>query len=516
MTAGQTNPINWPRVRWFHWLVLALLLAAGTSIRWDRIDKQSLWIDEYWALYLATGRGDQLFQTPHNVILDPPPRIGIAGAPHWWHIWPGLGSVTHPPAYFLALRAWIEFFGDSDRAIRSLSTLFSLAGIMIIFSLVRRLRGPGAALVAAGLMAFAPMQIDYSQTTRPYTMLVFFSLLFCHALISIQLRGVRPRRLVLLGASVLAMALTHYFSAGAILGAIVYIFIRFTGKSRRMSLISIGIALLIAAILWGPFLWKIRGSFDAFPNFARAPANKIQSIARAVVTIPAQVLFEPEGPWNCLQALPLALLVYIAPLLLMRKSPEMLLWWLWIVGTIGMLLAVDFYRNTLLIGILRYSFILSPAIFIILATFLPQHWLGRSVSYAALLGAILYGLDRLEVGPDPNEDWQTLARITNRLAGPGDIIAFAGSYDYEPGFNYVVMAHYMPKWTCPIMFLTNEPSDAVLRQLAAHGRIWIIGHNPTSETGRYLPGWTTGDMHGGGAIGELIWAASPPATATEK
>jgi drug/metabolite transporter superfamily protein YnfA len=200
----------------------------------------------------------------------------------------------------------------------------------------------------------------------------------------------------------------------------------------------------------------------------------------------------------------------------MRKSPEMLLWWLWIVGTIGMLLAVDFYRNTLLIGILRYSFILSPAIFIILATFLPQHWLGRSVSYAALLGAILYGLDRLEVGPDPNEDWQTLARITNRLAGPGDIIAFAGSYDYEPGFNYVVMAHYMPKWTCPIMFLTNEPSDAVLRQLAAHGRIWIIGHNPTSETGRYLPGWTTGDMHGGGAIGELIWAASPPATATEK
>jgi len=68
------------------------------------------------------------------------------------------------------------------------------------------------------------------------------------------------------------------------------------------------------------------------------------------------------------------------------------------------------------------------------------------------------------------------------------------------------------------MFLTNEPSDAVLRQLAGHGRIWIIGHNPTSETGGRLSSWLEPpvDMHGGGAIGELIWAASPPATATEK
>jgi len=62
MTAGQTNPINWPRVRWFHWLVLALLLAAEQVSGWDRIDKQSLWIDEYWALYLATGEAISSFK----------------------------------------------------------------------------------------------------------------------------------------------------------------------------------------------------------------------------------------------------------------------------------------------------------------------------------------------------------------------------------------------------------------------------------------------------------------------
>ena len=332
MTAAEPNSIAWPPLLWFHCLLLALLLAAAAAIRWDRIDRQSLWIDEYWALYLATGRGDQLFETPRGVILDPPPQVGFSGDPPWWHIWTGLASATHPPLYFLALRGWVDIFGDSDRAVRSMSAVFSLAGIVVLFSLVRRLRGPGAGLVAAGMMAFAPMQIDYSQTSRPYTVLVFFSLLFCHALVSMQLRGPTSRRTLLLGASALAMALTHYFSAGAILGAILYAAICFKGQTRATALLATFAGLLLAALLWGPFLWKIRGSFDAFPNFATTPINRPAAIARALVTTPAQILLEPDGPWSCLQSLPLALLAYVAPLLLARRSPEMLLWWLWIVG----------------------------------------------------------------------------------------------------------------------------------------------------------------------------------------
>jgi hypothetical protein len=511
MTAGETTPIAWPRVRWFHWVLLALILAASAGIRWDRIDKQSLWIDEYWALYLATGRGNHVFEIPHGVILDPPPNVGFAGAPAWPHIWTGLSSATHPPLYFLVLRAWIDFFGDSDRAIRSMSAVFSLAGIVVLFSLVRRIRGPGAGLIAAGIMAFAPMQIDYSQTTRPYTLLVFFALLFCHALLSIQLRGPTRRRAILLGGSAMAMALTHYFSAGAILGAMVYTMIRLTGKTRTTAFAAIAAGLLLAALVWGPFLWKIRGSFNAFPDFATASGNRLDSIARAVVTMPAQIFLEPGGSWNCLQALPLAIFVYVGPLLLARKSPEILLWWLWIVGTIGLLLAIDILRGTTLVGVIRYSFIISPAIFIIFATLLPEHWLGNLVSLGALTCAIIYGVDRLQIGPAPTQDWKTLTRLTNQSAGPHDIIAFVGSYDFEPGFDYVIMSHYAGRWTRPVMFLTDRPNRAVMGQLAARGRVWVIGHDPVAETGRLFPGWLPVGEHSAG-IGDWLWAVIPPAS----
>jgi len=514
MTAGQANLLAWPRARWFHWMLLALLLAAGAAIRWDHIDQQSLWIDEYSTLYLATGRGIQLFEIPRGVILDHPPNVGFAGAPAWWHIWTGILYTTHPPLYYLALRTCVDLFGDSDRAIRAMSAVFSLAGIAVLFSLVRRLRGPGAGLIAAGIMAFAPLQIDYSQTVRPYTMLVFFSLLFCHALISIQFQGLTRKRTVLLGGSVMVMALTHYFSAGAILGAIVYIALRFTGKTRRTALVAISAGLLLAALIWGPVVWKIGGSFKGFQEFARTTGNRVDSISQAIITAPAQILLEPGGTWSSLQSLPLAVLIYIAPLFLSRRSPEMLLWWLWIVGTIGLLLAVDLLRGTTVIGVIRYSFILFPAIFIILATLLPGSRLGRFVSFAALLCVAIYGLDRFQVGPAPTQDWRTLTRLTDRSTDPRDIIALTGSYDFEPGFDYVVMSHYLGSWTRPVIFLTDRPSKIVMRQLAARGRVWIIGGDPDAQSRQLFPGWSPANEHGAG-IGNLLWAVTPPSSAKE-
>src|SRR5271155_3981837 len=83
--------------------VLGLLLILGTVIRFYRIDRESQWPDEFWSVYLSTGRGDDVFTHPYGVWLDPPPAENLAGAPSWPHIWTGMGATAHPPLYHIVL-----------------------------------------------------------------------------------------------------------------------------------------------------------------------------------------------------------------------------------------------------------------------------------------------------------------------------------------------------------------------------------------------------------------------------
>src|SRR5580704_8247756 len=103
MTADIATPRAMARLQIIPWILLACLLVLAGSMRWYRIDKESLTIDEYWALYLSTGRGEQLFDIPYNTVVSSPPSVGFAGAPPWWKIWTGIAGVTHPPSYYLAL-----------------------------------------------------------------------------------------------------------------------------------------------------------------------------------------------------------------------------------------------------------------------------------------------------------------------------------------------------------------------------------------------------------------------------
>jgi 4-amino-4-deoxy-L-arabinose transferase-like glycosyltransferase len=210
--------ISSPRkTRWFHWAVLICLISIGASMRYYRVSRESLSFDEYWALYLSTARGSQLFEIPHGVIVEAPPQVDFQGAPAWWHIWSRLGTVTHPPLYYISLRWCVDLFGSSDRSIRMMSVLLGLAAVIVLFDAVRRSAGPWAALIAAALMIFSTAQIDIGQMTRPYTMLVFFGVVLCDALIAVDRSGISKLKLTIIAVATAAMALTHYFSAGAIL-----------------------------------------------------------------------------------------------------------------------------------------------------------------------------------------------------------------------------------------------------------------------------------------------------------
>ncbi|MEH2322325.1 MAG: glycosyltransferase family 39 protein [Nostoc sp.] len=76
----------------------------------------------------------------------------------------------HPPLYYIIARLWMEIFGNSVTAIRSLSACISLLVFPCVYWLCRELFNvplsvPG---VAIALMAISPIQLVYAQEAQEY------------------------------------------------------------------------------------------------------------------------------------------------------------------------------------------------------------------------------------------------------------------------------------------------------------------------------------------------------------
>ncbi|MEO6862166.1 MAG: glycosyltransferase family 39 protein [Microcoleus sp.] len=73
-----------------------------------------------------------------------------------------------PPLYFLAIKYWAKFFGDSPFSTRSFSVWMSLLAFFGVYWLCRELfPPPEVAWIAVGLLAVSPLHVLYAQEARP-------------------------------------------------------------------------------------------------------------------------------------------------------------------------------------------------------------------------------------------------------------------------------------------------------------------------------------------------------------
>jgi uncharacterized membrane protein len=467
-------------------VILAGLLGIGGFFRFDHLARQSLWVDEFWALYLATGRGNLIFDLPLGRVIESPPAVGFAGAPHWWHIWTGLASTPHPPLYHLALRGWVDLFGDGDFAVRAMSAVFGLGCIYLIFDVGRKTLGDFPALIAAGVMAVAATQIEYSQEVRPYAMLVFVGLILCKSLILIEQKGLSRLRILSLGFSAFCLALTHYFSLGAIIAVGLYALIRFDGRKRLAVILTIAISMLLFAAVWGPIAWTTRHSYIAGPNFGVSGESLISTIID-----PPRGLVIGNAPSKVI-SYGLAFLVYLLPLLTMRRRPQLFFWWLWAICTIGFVVAVDVMRGSQFAGISRYVILASPGIYLLLSASLDRG-VGKLVPLAVLFAAAVFGIARWQTGTAYVACTSDLGRLVREKVGARDAVIITGHFDSDPAFRYFITAHYAGDWKNPVVLLTKPADSKLDGQLAGFQNIWVIGYDGADM--RLLPGWRMGEFH---------------------
>lgn len=141
---------------WFYeWLVLGLIVLVGLGLRLINLQAQPYWGDEVLSLDIVrhfSKLGDLITYI------------------RWVEI--------HPPLYYVMLHYWVGWFGADTLATRSLSLLFGLGVIILTYILGKRLfKSAKIGLLAAGLIAILPIQIQYSQEARPYIIFTFFALL---------------------------------------------------------------------------------------------------------------------------------------------------------------------------------------------------------------------------------------------------------------------------------------------------------------------------------------------------
>jgi uncharacterized membrane protein len=472
--------------------ILCFLLGVGAFLRFDQIARTNLWVDEYCTLYLSTGRGNQIFDIPLNRVVRSPPAANFTDAPHWWHIWNGMGRICHPPLYPLTLRAWVDLFGAGDLATRGLSAAFGLASILLIFDVGRALHGRLAGICAAGMMTFSAAQIDFAQQTRPYAMLAFIGLFLWRSLIVIEQKGGSRIRLTALALGVMGLALTHYFSLGVIAAVALYARLRLRGGNRRSVLPVIAGCLLLFAVIWGPFAWMSRHEYIAGPDFGKTGA----ALSAAIIEVPRKLVFwelgDPAG--KTMTAWALAVLVYLSPAFRIGKDPKLLAPWLWVIGGVGFVVAVDIVGHTQFVDTPRYTFLCSPACYLILAT----PWgkgVGRLLPPALLLATILFGLDRWQSGPQVDENSATLAQLIEKKVGENDAVIIIGRFDIEPALQYYAISHYADDWRHPVLFLTKPLDKTADHDLASFHQVWVVGQD-TAEMGELLPGWRMTEFHG--------------------
>jgi hypothetical protein len=132
----------------------------------------------------------------------------LAAMPEWGDFWAEIAVNAHPPLFYLMLRGLTAVGGDPT-LLRVPALVFGCLAIPAAFLALRRLDGPAAGLLAAGVVAAAPGLVVQSQLVRPYTMLVAllgFGLYF----VLRYLESGRRNDWIACTAFLLAAVLTHY------------------------------------------------------------------------------------------------------------------------------------------------------------------------------------------------------------------------------------------------------------------------------------------------------------------
>jgi 4-amino-4-deoxy-L-arabinose transferase-like glycosyltransferase len=391
-------------------VVLGAILLAGLALRVFEASRGPMWFDEIYTTWAARGGFAKVLAT--------------------------MARDVHPPLHTLLVSAWVSLGGESTAWLRTLSILFGLATILVVFLLARAAFGRRAGLVAAALLSLHPVHTYFSQESRVYALL-WLELAAAWWLAWSWIEGGRARD----GwgyVAVTALALYTHYLAGLVLaftaaGGLVLCFSSPGGRRRALEWIGLHLAV---GVLFAPQLLTFvaqNGRLEAGHWIAPADARDLRDWMRhmAADSFPLILVFAALG------ALAFARREYRRPAAFLTWSsavPVLLAWWL---GSRG---AHVFSA--------RYMYFALPPLLVVVAggfDTVAGRWGGRPglAKFApwALLVAVLAMEVRAAAWSQAPHEAKALAKASAWIreeTRPGDVVYCADTH------ALLFLAHYQP------------------------------------------------------------------------
>lgn len=389
---------------------VALCTLLGLGIRVAMAARSGLWCDEAQFLW----------------IVRIPSMSGMID--FLWH------HESHPPLYYLLMRAWQGIFGESEAAALALPIILGVFLIPISYYVGRRVFSSSIGLIAAALIATSPLMVRHSALVRPYSLLPLLCLLSVFSLWRCLMRGGVGSWALHAGVNI-AMLLTHNW-AWVVLGAewvtaVGWFLLRPTEKDTPPigSWMLCQVAVLVAYSPWLPIFIHQAGhaGFDAQP--VNASLVLLYSVETAL-SLPIHVAL----PVSCVLILVAAWMVFHGKRMGQVESTG---------DRLGILLfvAVPVLAFVIATILSARKFLLFPRC---LTTIVPCVLLAAAYAIASMTSiprittvavSIIYVAFALEHAGEPKSNAREVASFVAARARPTDLIVVTPVWLASP-FNY--------------------------------------------------------------------------------
>jgi len=157
---------------------LGIILICGAFLRLHNLERRTLNHPEVYSPGI-----DLPLQ-----LSNPHPRFTV-----WQTLAGSIAGEPHPPAYYLVMLGWTQWFGSSIFSLRLPSLLFGVASILLIYILGIHTEDTLTSLLAAAMLATNGLHLYWSQTARMYSMACFLGLLSTVFVVLIVKKASRQR-----------------------------------------------------------------------------------------------------------------------------------------------------------------------------------------------------------------------------------------------------------------------------------------------------------------------------------
>ncbi|AYY14898.1 hypothetical protein EF847_21635 [Actinobacteria bacterium YIM 96077] len=241
-------------------IVIIAILVGSFLARWLLSGWNSYWLDELYSVAVYGRWNDGAIEAVRNLA----------------------ENSVHPPLYQFTLFHWMNWFGDSEAATRTLSNLYVTLATLCLYALLRHAFARRVALASAAIFALMYLPFYYALETRSYAQTVFLVTLSSYLLSRMLRSGASSGwRVTLLSPPAIlftvtnaALLLTHYYTVffWVAQAAFVGVFVLREWPVRRWLPglgTAIGMYLLqgaIFAVVWGRVLIDdVDRRADAYP-----------------------------------------------------------------------------------------------------------------------------------------------------------------------------------------------------------------------------------------------------------